>query len=108
MFDFNSATLSGCIDIIAIEQADGSLVSTPFHVRFGKLKVFKSEHKVVHILVNGQKTGIKMRLGKSGEAYFLVPKEEAMTRQDKVDQQTELKQAVVETMDKFSDQGMTP
>jgi phosphatidate phosphatase PAH1 len=37
----NSATLSGAIDIVVVEQEDGSLASTPFHVRFGKLKLIR-------------------------------------------------------------------
>jgi hypothetical protein len=33
------STLSGALDIIAVKYPDGSIKSTPFHVRFGKLKV---------------------------------------------------------------------
>jgi phosphatidate phosphatase PAH1 len=105
MFDFNSATLSGCIDIVVIEHADGSYSSTPFHARFGKLKVFKSEHKVINIVVNGKDTGIKMRLGKSGEAYFLIPKDEAMTKSQKMEHIEEMKQGVAENMQNYSDIG---
>jgi phosphatidate phosphatase LPIN len=36
------ATLSGCIDIIVVQQPDGSLQSSPFHVRYGKLKVINA------------------------------------------------------------------
>lgn len=39
VFDYNSATLSGAIDIVAVRNDDGSIKSSPFHVRFGKLKV---------------------------------------------------------------------
>ena len=31
--DINTSTLSGAIDVIVVEQEDGSLRSTPFHVR---------------------------------------------------------------------------
>jgi phosphatidate phosphatase LPIN len=31
----NSATFSGCIDIIAIKQPNGELKATSFHVRYG-------------------------------------------------------------------------
>eukprot|EP00966_Prymnesium_polylepis_P032816 763582-Prymnesium_polylepis.1 len=31
--DINTSTLSGAIDVIVVEQEDGSLKSTPFHVR---------------------------------------------------------------------------
>lgn len=64
------ATLSGCIDIIVVEQADGSYQSSPFHVRFGKLKVFKTKKKFVSITVNGKVMPFKMKLGSAGEAYF--------------------------------------
>lgn len=45
--DLNIATLSGCIDIIVVPQEDGSLKSTPFHVRFGKTKLLRSREKEV-------------------------------------------------------------
>ena len=41
-FDLNLATLSGAIDIIVVEQPDGSLKSTPFHVRFGKIMLLRA------------------------------------------------------------------
>ena len=41
------ATLSGAIDVIAVRQNDGSIVSTPFHVRFGKFKVRKPQESAV-------------------------------------------------------------
>jgi phosphatidate phosphatase LPIN len=43
----NPATLSGAIDVIVVEQPDGTLLSTPFHVRFGKYGVFSYENKVL-------------------------------------------------------------
>jgi len=45
--DINSATLTGAIDVVIIQQADGTYVSSPFHVRFGKLGVLRSREKVV-------------------------------------------------------------
>ena len=50
-FTSAKATLSGCIDIIVVRQPDGALHSSPFHVRFGKLKVMKSSDKHVRLLV---------------------------------------------------------
>ena len=44
--DYNAATLSGAIDIIAVKRDDGSIDCTPFHVRFGKFQVFRSREKV--------------------------------------------------------------
>lgn len=76
--DFNKATLSGALDIIALKHdgADGDLVSTPWQVRFGKLKLFRSRDKLVRIYCNGQKTDLVMRLGDAGEAYFIHLKHE--------------------------------
>jgi hypothetical protein len=45
--NLNAATLSGAIDIIVVPQEDGSLRSTPFHVRFGKLHLLNSAEKTV-------------------------------------------------------------
>ena len=35
----NPATLSGAIDIVIVQQPDGSYNCSPFHVRFGKFQV---------------------------------------------------------------------
>ncbi len=63
--------IAGAIDIIAVRQPDGSLKSTPFHVRFGRLQVVKPRDKVVTVRVNGVEVALKMKLGRSGEAYFV-------------------------------------
>ena len=68
----NKATLSGGIDIIAVENEDGNILTTPFHVRFGRLSgVLNPKEKVVSITVNGKKTNAKMKLGPAGEAFFV-------------------------------------
>lgn len=68
----NSANLSGAIDVIVVEQPDGTFLCTPFHVRFGKFAVFNFDEKYVDIQVN-QKTvdGIKMKLADNGVAFFV-------------------------------------
>lgn len=33
------ATLSGALDVIAVKHANGEIMCTPFHARFGKLQV---------------------------------------------------------------------
>ena len=69
--DLNAATLTGAIDIIVVENADGSLVCSPFHVRFGKLGVIRSKEKDVDIFVNDEQVDLSMKLGDSGVAYFI-------------------------------------
>ncbi|CAD8113111.1 unnamed protein product [Paramecium sonneborni] len=65
--DIRQYYLSGCIDIIVVQQSNGSLKSTPFHVRFGK---YDGQDYQVDLIVNGNLTNVKMRLGKEGAAYF--------------------------------------
>ncbi|XP_016074858.1 PREDICTED: phosphatidate phosphatase LPIN3 isoform X2 [Miniopterus natalensis] len=67
----NPATLSGCIDVLVVKQADGSFQCSPFHVRFGKLGVLRSREKVVDIEINGEPVDLHMKLGDSGEAFFV-------------------------------------
>ncbi|KAH9395753.1 Lipin-3 [Tyrophagus putrescentiae] len=69
--EINPATLTGAIDVIIVEQADGSFKCSPFHVRFGKMGVIRSKEKIVDIEINGIPVDIHMKLGDSGEAYFL-------------------------------------
>ncbi|KAH7730714.1 Protein LPIN-1 [Aphelenchoides avenae] len=72
----NPASLSGAVDIIVVEQPDGSYVSTPFHVRFGKYGVFHSTDKYVDIQINHEEVPLKMKLGDDGIAYFVEEVEE--------------------------------
>ncbi|KAM3758250.1 hypothetical protein ACB098_01G029600 [Castanea mollissima] len=62
----------GAVDIIVVEQQDGSFKSSPWYVRFGKFQgVLKSKEKVVNIGVNGVEANFHMYLDHKGEAYFL-------------------------------------
>ena len=45
--EINGATLTGAIDVVVVEQEDGTYKSSPFHVRFGKLGVLKAKEKIV-------------------------------------------------------------
>jgi len=47
--EINGATLTGAIDVIVVEQPDGTFLCSPFHVRFGKLGVLRSREKIVRI-----------------------------------------------------------
>ncbi|XP_075210052.1 phosphatidate phosphatase LPIN isoform X3 [Lycorma delicatula] len=69
--EINAATLTGAIDVVVVEQPDGSFTCSPFHVRFGKIGVLRSREKVVDIEINGEPVDIHMKLGESGEAFFV-------------------------------------
>ncbi|XP_042512776.1 phosphatidate phosphatase PAH1-like isoform X2 [Macadamia integrifolia] len=62
----------GAVDVIVVEQQDGTYRSTPWYVRFGKFQgVLKGSEKIVRISVNGVEAGFHMYLDNSGEAYFV-------------------------------------
>lgn len=67
----NPATLSGAIDVIVVEQEDGTLSCSPFHVRFGKFSLLRPYEKKVEFRVNGKKQDYAMKLGEGGEAFFV-------------------------------------
>ena len=71
----NASTLSGAVDIVVVRQPDGTLRSTPFHVRFGKLQLLRPDarHSVAIALNGGAPAPFAMRLGAAGEAYFAAP-----------------------------------
>ncbi|KAJ8323210.1 lipin Ned1 [Batrachochytrium dendrobatidis] len=73
--EINPSTLSGAIDVVVVEQESGELVCSPFHVRFGKLKLLRPSEKVVELSVNGVPTHFAMKLGEAGEAFFVVKSE---------------------------------
>ena len=67
----NAINFSGAMDVVCVRHADGSLVSSPFYVQFGKLGVFISNEHQVDIVVNEKPLkNISMKLLKSGIAYF--------------------------------------
>ncbi|KFK31807.1 hypothetical protein AALP_AA6G161200 [Arabis alpina] len=62
----------GAIDIIVVEQPDGSFKSSPWYVRFGKFQgVLKNRRNLIKIEVNGVDAGFSMYLAHTGQAYFL-------------------------------------
>lgn len=85
--EINPATLSGAIDVIVVANkraapnqdtpADPSnedlvdLACSPWHVRFGKLNVLRPVERKVRILVNGQPAPFSMKIGETGEAFFV-------------------------------------
>ncbi|KAI9190483.1 lipin Ned1 [Blastocladiella emersonii ATCC 22665] len=70
--DINPSTLSGSIDIVCVEHADGSMAASPFHVRFGKLQLLRPHEKVVEVRVNDKVVDVQMKVGEHGEAFFVV------------------------------------
>ncbi|KAK1256936.1 hypothetical protein QJS04_geneDACA017227 [Acorus gramineus] len=73
----------GAVDIIVVQQPDGSFKSTPWYVRFGKFQgVLKTKEKVVSISVNGIEAGFHMYLDHKGEAYFLKDADEMVEEGD--------------------------
>lgn len=67
----NPATLSGAIDVIVVEQEDGSLACSPFHIRFGKFSLLRPSEKKVECKINNKKLDFPMKLGEGGEAFFV-------------------------------------
>ena len=61
--DVNAAYLTGAIDVIVVRQRDGTLKSTPFHVRFGKLGVLRT----------GDLKEVRGRLGVSMHCVMWIP-----------------------------------
>ncbi|KAJ4704777.1 phosphatidate phosphatase PAH1 [Melia azedarach] len=62
----------GAVDVIVVQQQDGTFRSTPWYVRFGKFQgVLKGAEKFVRITVNGVEANFHMYLDNSGEAYFI-------------------------------------
>ncbi|KAK4152230.1 Lipin/Ned1/Smp2-domain-containing protein [Chaetomidium leptoderma] len=76
----NPATLSGAIDVIVVEQEDGSLTCSPFHVRFGKFSLLRPYEKKVEFKVNGVKQPYSMKLGEGGEAFFVFETSETIPK----------------------------
>ncbi|TPX34174.1 phosphatidate phosphatase [Synchytrium microbalum] len=73
--DINPATLSGAIDVVVVKQKNGEFACSPFHVRFGKLKLLTPREKVVEVTVNGKPVDVAMKLGEAGEAFFVIETE---------------------------------
>ncbi|XP_010538127.1 PREDICTED: phosphatidate phosphatase PAH2-like [Tarenaya hassleriana] len=69
----------GGIDIIVVEQPDGTFKSSPWYVRFGKFQgVLKNKSNAIKIDVNGVEAGFNMYLAHTGQAYFLREVDDAV------------------------------
>ena len=73
--EINAATLTGAIDVVVVEQDDGTLKSSPFHVRFGKLGVLQAKEKIVRALSyqNGTKLNSQMQINIKIRLYIKFP-----------------------------------
>ncbi|KAI9502062.1 Lipin/Ned1/Smp2-domain-containing protein [Coemansia spiralis] len=70
--ELNPATLTGAIDVVVVESKDGELSCSPFHVRFGKLQLLRPSDKAVQIIVNDKPADFYMKVGDSGEGFFVL------------------------------------
>lgn len=78
--EINPATLSGAIDVIVVERHDEEsgeteLACSPFHVRFGKLSLLRPVDRKVTVKINGTEVPFVMKVGETGEAYFVFETE---------------------------------
>ncbi|KAI8389427.1 hypothetical protein BD560DRAFT_381583 [Blakeslea trispora] len=64
--EINPATLSGAIDIIVVEQENGDLASSPFHVRFGKLSLLLPQEKKVKKKEGKRSSGTQLSMHTTG------------------------------------------
>lgn len=66
----------GCaVDVIVVRRSDGTLVSTPFHVFFGK----KCANAIVDVAVNGIPVPVKMHVNERGSALWNTSTEDEKT-----------------------------
>ncbi|KAG6609931.1 lipin-like protein [Phytophthora cinnamomi] len=81
---FHQDSGSGAIDVVAVQQPDGLLRCSPFHVHFGSLHKLKPEDKQqVTLEVNGLALdNVRMKLGAAGEAYFVHQVQEPVDERD--------------------------
>ena len=92
--------LSGAMDILVIEEPEGELRSSKFHVRFGSLKVLRAKGQDIDIYINGRKKNVKMKLATCGDAYFEYDHaDEYMRIQSKLIKKNEFNSNSIELMD---------
>ncbi|KAA0149833.1 hypothetical protein FNF29_05658 [Cafeteria roenbergensis] len=67
----NPATLTGALDIVAVQHDDGHIECTPFHIRFGRNDAYHANGEAVTMSVNGKRVHVVIKLGPAGEARFV-------------------------------------
>jgi len=80
----NPSTLSGALDIIVVEHPDGSLRSSPWHLRFGKLGLIHHTDKVISVVINEQEAPFYMYVDKSGKGQFFASQSEKNTSEESI------------------------
>lgn len=70
LLEYNSANVSGCIDIIVVEDENKELSSTPFHFRVGKFQLLKSSNTALNLYINGNKIEYSMKISPKGVGYW--------------------------------------
>lgn len=85
LLDYNPASLSGCIDVIVAEDEKGQLRSTPFHIRVGKFKLFKSTDQIITLKINGVENENHMKISKTGIGYWEIEADQDDLEEDRVD-----------------------
>lgn len=68
----NPSTLSGALDIIVIEHDDGTLLSSPWHLRVGNMNLLHHKNKIVSININNQQLPFFMAVDKDGCGKFIA------------------------------------
>ena len=64
------AILSGASDVLVTQFPDGSMKSTSFCVRFGRLKVRSRGGKMIRLVCNSELTCVYMIIGTNGDCSF--------------------------------------
>jgi len=71
--DFNSSDMSGCCDVIVVEDEYGARHSTPFHLRIGTFQLLHHKLAQVQVIINGQMAKEPMLVNSQGVGYFQAP-----------------------------------
>jgi phosphatidate phosphatase PAH1 len=69
-FIYNSATFSGCLDVVVVGTHDKQYRSSNFMLTIGKMKLLNVAGKEVTIWVNGYSCKHKLKVNHTGNAYF--------------------------------------
>lgn len=69
---YNPSTLSGALDIVVVEHPDGTLKSSPWHLRFGKLGLLHHTEKVITVAINGTPAPFLMYVDGKGRGQFFA------------------------------------